>query len=319
MIDRNDVIQAYRLILGREPESEDVVNRYANDIQDVASLRELFIGSIEFRREFEARHAPKRMQRGFHGQEMTVELEANEEQLQALSAKVAAQWKYLGETEPFWSVITQDHYVMGSIESNKDLFYRSGEQEIQYFESLLKRHKLWLNGEGRCLELGCGVGRATGALAKRFREVVAFDISQPHIQLARQALSDHDNVDFVHLTELQQTASFSPIDCFYSKIVLQHNPPPVMAVLLKNIFNSLVPGGVGHFQIPVYKAGYQFHIDRYLKQENETNMEMHYFPQDSLFELITQADCRVLELYEDESTGNLPYALSNTLLIQKRG
>ena len=81
MIDRNDVIQAYRLILGREPESEEVVNRYANDIQDVASLRELFIGSIEFRREFEARHAPKRMQRGFHGQEMNVELEADEAQL----------------------------------------------------------------------------------------------------------------------------------------------------------------------------------------------------------------------------------------------
>jgi hypothetical protein len=43
-----DVRLCYRLILGREPESEDVVERHVARAKTVAMLRRSFIGSREF-------------------------------------------------------------------------------------------------------------------------------------------------------------------------------------------------------------------------------------------------------------------------------
>ena len=39
---------AYRLLFGREPESDTVVNHYATEVADLRTLRELFINSAEF-------------------------------------------------------------------------------------------------------------------------------------------------------------------------------------------------------------------------------------------------------------------------------
>ncbi len=122
---------------------------------------------------------------------------------------------------------------------------------------------------------------------------------------------------YKQLTALEQTLGYGPIDLFYSKIVLQHNPPPVMAVLLKNLLAALSPGGIGFFQIPVFKVGYSFLIEKYLQEDNQTNMEMHFFPQADLLQLVADAGCRVCELFEDDAIGNTASMLSNTLLVQK--
>jgi len=319
MIQHQDVVNAYRMILGREPESQEIVNRYATEMTDLSALRDLFLSSAEFRQQFEHVHAPKRFQRGFYGPAMKVELDASPEQLAELCAKTAAQWHYLGETEPYWSVITQENYLLSHFAQGRETFYKSGELEAAVLDSALQRHAIELRAEGRALELGCGVGRVTGALARRYREVVAIDISEPHLMLARDELQAQgiSNILYEHLTSLDQTQSYGAIDLFYSKIVLQHNPPPVMEVLLKNLLGALTPGGVGFFQIPVFKAGYKFLIEPYLREHNQTNMEMHFFPQAALLQLVTDAGCRICELYEDDAIGTSASMLSNTLLVQK--
>lgn len=43
MVSKETVIFAYRLLFGREPESEAVVTHYATEVKDVSQLRELFI------------------------------------------------------------------------------------------------------------------------------------------------------------------------------------------------------------------------------------------------------------------------------------
>jgi hypothetical protein len=48
MVTRNEVIYAYRLLLGREPESEGVINEFLT-VPDWASLRDLFLQSAEFK------------------------------------------------------------------------------------------------------------------------------------------------------------------------------------------------------------------------------------------------------------------------------
>ena len=72
-------------------------------------------------------------------------------------------------------------------------------------------------------------------------------------------------------------------------------------------------------QLPTYKAGYRFKIADHLRQHNATDMEMHYFPQAALFDLVAQQGCRVLEIREDDSIGLSVIAVSNTLLVRKVG
>lgn len=319
MIDPKDVVNAYRLILGREPESDESVNRYAAEIYDINALRDMFLSSSEFRQKFEQIHAPRRSRRGFYGPAMKVELDATPEELAKLYVKTAAQWHHLGETEPYWSVITQESYLQSHFEQSREVFYSTGEQEIQFLDNALERNGLESRPLGRCVELGCGVGRITGALAKRYHEVVAIDISAPHLRLAEEELSTQgvSNVKYKHLTSLDQTEEYGSIDLFYSKIVLQHNPPPVMEVILRNLLAALSPGGIGFFQIPVFKAGYKFLVEQYLQEDNQTNMEMHFFPQAELLQLVANAGCRVCELYEDDAIGTSASMVSNTVLVQK--
>lgn len=319
MINPQDVVNAYRLILGREPESDELVNRYAIEISDLKALRDLFLSSGEFRHQFEQVHAPKRFRRGFYGPAMSVELAVEPDQLAQLCAKTAAQWHHLGETEPYWSVITQENYLQSHFQKSREVFYATGEQEAKLLDSTLERHSIERRPLGRCVELCCGVGRVTGALARRYQEVIAVDISAPHLRLAGEELQKQgvNNVTYKHLTSFEQTQEYGSIDLFYSKIVLQHNPPPVMEVLLKNLLSALSPGGIGFFQIPVFKAGYKFLIEPYLQEDNQTNMEMHFFPQAELLQLVANCGCRVCELYEDDAIGSSMSMLSNTLLVQK--
>jgi 2-polyprenyl-3-methyl-5-hydroxy-6-metoxy-1,4-benzoquinol methylase len=319
MINPQDVVNAYRLILGREPESNELVNRYATEISDLNALRDLFLSSSEFRHKFEQIHTPKRFRRGFYGPAMEVDLDVEPEQLLMLWAKTSAQWHHLGETEPYWSVLTQENYLQSHFQQSREVFYATGEHEAMELDTTLKRHLIAPRPLGLCVELGCGVGRVTSALARRYREVVAIDISAPHLLLAEEELQNQgiNNVTFKQLTALEQTQDYGPIDLFYSKIVLQHNPPPVMAILLKNLLSALSPGGVGFFQIPVFKADYKFLVEAYLCEENQTNMEMHFFPQAALLQLVADAGCRICEIYEDDAIGTYASMLSNTLLVQK--
>ena len=69
-------------------------------------------------------------------------------------------------------------------------------------------------------------------------------------------------------------------DLVYSVIVLQHNPPPVIHMLVRAFLKALNPGGVAYFQVPTYRVGYRFSPGEYLENEGKTHamMEMHVIP-----------------------------------------
>lgn len=321
MISREEVVFAYRLLLGREPESEDVVTHYATELRDTAALRELFIGSAEFRKDLERLQGPRPPKPPFIGPRMAVELAASADKLAALFAKVGAQWHHLGETEPHWSVVTNDSYFQENFHMNRAAFCASGESEMKVFESVLARAGVARDKLTRCVELGCGVGRVTVPLAKRFASVLALDISAAHLRVAQERAAEEAirNIEFRHLDAIDDVGSVGAYDLLYSRIVLQHNPPPVMARLLNALLAQLNPGGIAYFQVPTYQAGYRFGIDDYLALDNSTSMEMHFFPQAELLELIGNQNCRILEIREDDAIGLSVTAVSNTLLVQKRG
>ena len=321
MISREEVIYAYRLLLGREPEDDSVVTHYATEIASLSAMRELFMNSVEFRMSCEKVQSPRSPKPGFFGPPMVVELQAPAEKLDALFAKVSAQWHHLGETEPHWSVLTNDSYFQQNFHMNRAAFYASGESELKMFEATLARAGVGTESLKCCLELGCGVGRVTAPLARRFEQVIAVDISANHLQVAQEYLAAQalPSVGLRHLDSIEDVSRLGSFDVLYSHIVLQHNPPPVVARLLRDLLTQLRPGGVAFFQVPTYKAGYRFCIDDYLDLTNVTDMEMHYFPQAALLDLVAEQGCRVLEIREDDAIGLSITAVSNTLLVQKVG
>lgn len=319
MVSKEDVIAAYRLLFGREPENDTVVTHYATEVADRRALRQLFINSAEFREKYESSQGPRPPRAPFSGPPMDVQLTGTPEELSALFSKVKQQWQHLGETEPHWSVLTNDSYFQNVFHMNRDAFYQSGFVETETFMATLKRARVDRAPLRRCVELGCGVGRVTSALAARFEEVVGVDISASHLRLAEEHVRNASitNISFHQLTAIDAVPQIGKYDVLYSRIVLQHNPPPVMAHLLAYLLGQLNVGGIAFFQLPTYKAGYRFRISDYLDIQNGTEMEMHYLPQASLLDLVRERGCRILEIREDDSIGLSVSAISNTLLVQK--
>jgi 2-polyprenyl-3-methyl-5-hydroxy-6-metoxy-1,4-benzoquinol methylase len=305
MVSRDDVIYAYRLLLGREPENESVVNHYASELPSIGRLRELSINSSEFREKMAATHIALRPHPHLNRSTMQIEIKVPPEKLALLLAKTSSQWQHLGETEPHWSVLTNENYFQKNFHMKQAEFYASGEKDCEAFEATLARAGVALSGLKTCLELGCGVGRITAPLAARFSKVIAVDISAAHLRVARNHLQERaiTNVELRHLDSIDGIRSLGHFDVLYSIIVLQHNPPPIMAHLLLTLLEQLNSGGVALIQIPTYRPGYQFRLDPYLAEESSTQMEIHYLPQAELFQLISEAGCRVLEIREDDALG----------------
>ncbi len=320
MIREEDVVYAYRFMFGREPESRETVAQYASQVNSLRELRDLFLNSTEFKELLDRNLPPRAPKPGFQGPPMHVELTDDPAILDALFAKTVAQWQHLGQTEPYWSVLTSDRYFIETFHQNRDAFFATGEVEVQAFESTVARAGLSFPSNARCLELGCGVGRVTAALAKRFTEVVAVDVSQPHLNIAKNELArlqPTNKIDYQQLNQLSQMQNLGSFDVVYTKIVLQHNPPPVINYLLKSMLNSLNPGGIALFQLPVYKAGYIFDISKYLNKEHSELMDMHYFPQTYLIKLLLNANCSIQELREDDAIGISMTSISNSILVFK--
>jgi len=106
-------------------------------------------------------------------------------------------------------------------------------------------------GEMRVLEIGCGAGRVTKALAKLFGEVHAVDVSGEMVRLATAALREHPKAfvyenngkDLLIVPEPQ-------FDFAFSSIVFQHIPSrEIIENYVREVHRLLRPGGLFKFQV----------------------------------------------------------------------
>jgi 2-polyprenyl-3-methyl-5-hydroxy-6-metoxy-1,4-benzoquinol methylase len=323
MISRNDVIYAYRLFLGREPESDAVIDRFIDASASISDLRKRFMLSDEFQsnlktvlRDWRPINAPKPLT----WSNMEVEIEVSTKELELMIQHIERNWEKLGVENAHWSVLVQDEYRSEHIEKNEDKFFDSGRDNVEAMRMTALRHGIDIGAFKECFELGCGVGRVTLWLANLFSKVLACDISAPHLSIARETANENclRNVDFIKLSSVRNLDDLPHFDVLFSVIVLQHNPPPVIALILRTLLMKLRTGGVAFFQIPTYQLGYRFMAKDYLSNLDRTPiMEMHAFPQDALFSLIAGAGCELLEIREDGATGS-PNMISNSVFVRKK-
>jgi 2-polyprenyl-3-methyl-5-hydroxy-6-metoxy-1,4-benzoquinol methylase len=318
MISREQVIAAYQLVFGRDPESEESIEAHMKAYNSVAELREAFFRSPE---------ALFTVSRYIHGSPLDmapplpIEIDVDSSTLQKLLTRTERIWAELGKEEPYWSVITDERFKRESFAANKEAYDRSGQADVARFLAWLERNQIDARRLKHCLELGCGTGRDTQWLALEFESVTACDISVPHLTLARRHLRQQgcSNVTFHTLRTLEFAKELKPPDLFFSILVLQHNPPPVMAYILRSILQLLHPGGIAYFQIPTYCLGYRFLVAEYLHASRGAHqMEMHVLPQREVYSIAHNTGCRVLEVRRDNYAMD-PDRLSDTFLLEKTG
>ena len=251
-----------------------------------------------------------------HYPALDIELDATPEQLAAMLGGTEGAWTGMGEAYPHYSVITEDTYRPENLPQSIDRFWESGNIEADTAIHLLRQTGVGDLAAKTCVEFGCGVGRVSVPFARQFAEVHAYDISASHLALARQRAEAArvSNIRFHHRSGGEQTPLAS-CDFFYSRIVFQHNPPPVIRELIRAGLASLRPGGVAVFGVPVYISGYKFHIDAYLARHRTGDMELHCIPQRAVFALVAEANCQLIELREERTVDWATESLSNIFVI----
>ena len=312
-----DIVRtAYQLFLGREPESELAV-RQALAYSTVEQLRSAFFVSEEFRGNV-ARLGPQLVR--VDAPPIEVEWQADAETARALLAHVKATWTRLGEERPHWSVLSAQPFTPELIGENEATFFASGAGDCRDLAGILRRHGVSPSEVPVMFEFGCGLGRVTAHLAKLFPKVIACDVSSSHMAMARQVVSASGARDVAfRLAETVEFGMTGPFDLWFSRIVLQHNPPPVIAMILRRALSLLTPGGHAVFQVPTYARGYTFRLADYLRELSaEGKIEMHVLPQAVVFALANEAGCEPLEVLEDLSAGPSSAWNSTTFVMRKR-
>ena len=146
------------------------------------------------------------------------------------------------------------YYVNTASEQwSEEEFFRSGEQTVkeEILTDMINICQGKAPGEMRVLEIGCGVGRVTRALAKLFGEVHGVDVSGEMIARAGQFLRDMPNAH-VHQNNGKDLSVVGPLefDFAFSTIVFQHIPSrEVIENYVREVNRLLRPGALFKFQV----------------------------------------------------------------------
>lgn len=160
-------------------------------------------------------------------------------------------WNRHAASDPLWAVCSFDDKSNGRWDLQ--LFMQSGEREIALLFHRMTGLGLTV-GHGAALDFGCGVGRLTQALARRFERVFGVDVSDGMVDLATRLNRYEGRVRYFANTapDLRHFEK-SSVDFIYSNIVLQHMDPALARETLVDFLRLLRPGGLLVFQLPSHK------------------------------------------------------------------
>ena len=233
----------------------------------------------------------------------------------SLLARVQAHWTRLGETTPHWSVVGDPAFLPEQIDTNRPAFLASGMQDVAQLVATLARHGWRPSDFPRAMDFGCGVGRMTAPMADVFTSVGGCDVSPSHLALARATCGSRVQFSLVNAIDFGMAL---PFDLWFSTRTLQHNPPPVAALILRRAFSLLAPGGVAVFQVPTARVGYTYDAVAALADDSAGEaLPIHVLPQAAVFGLAAEAGCHPVEVLEDSIIWPPTLCRSNSFIFRK--
>ncbi len=154
----------------------------------------------------------------------------------------------------FWDAraLEDPYYFINSTldygDPDTEEFWASGERDVA---TMLETLNIQVPARAELVEIGCGIGRMTRALAQRAAAVRAVDVSAEMISLARKHNDALDNVEWTlgDGTSLAGVGTASADACL-SFVVLQHIPDPEVTLgYVREMGRVLRPGGWAAFQV----------------------------------------------------------------------
>ena len=159
-------------------------------------------------------------------------------------AYVRRFWDRRARENP-WFFITN---TLDYADPDLDRFWASGEEDL---EMLLGTLEAELAPSDHLVEIGCGAGRMSRAIARRVAEVTALDVSPRMLEIAREENPELANVRWMLAdgTSLAGVPDASADVCL-SHIVFQHLPDPRLTLgYVREMGRVLRPGGRALFQV----------------------------------------------------------------------
>ena len=159
-------------------------------------------------------------------------------------------WRKWGRADPYFGVLAHPDFARGEIDRNRDAFFATGED---YVSALLG--DLDATGpieRGRALDHGCGTGRLTIPLSRRFEHVMALDVAPE--MLAEAAANANGfgrgNIEFRQADDALSgtTGSF---DLIVSHLVLQHVPVKRGVGIFARLLDRVAAGGGFHISVSI--------------------------------------------------------------------
>jgi SAM-dependent methyltransferase len=155
--------------------------------------------------------------------------------------RLRSDWDALAKRDALWAILTDDSKVGGGWGVAE--FLETGEIEMATVMEYVGDVVCVPDAAGAALDFGCGVGRLTQAMARRFAACVGVDISEEMIRQA-EALNQYAHCDY--MTSVAERLPFADesFSFVYSNIVLQHMPRRLALGYLREFVRVLEPGGV---------------------------------------------------------------------------
>ena len=224
----------------------------------------------------------------------------------------AADWESNAQVDARFAILSDPEH--GDAWTTAE-FLATGEQEIASVFGHLDEIGAAPADRGRALDFGCGVGRLTRALGRRFDQAVGVDVAPSMVEQAR-ALAPEPNVSFV-VNQAADLATFEDgsFDFVYSNIVLQHVSNELQRGYVAELCRIVAPGGLAVFQIPSTRIGVQGALrrvlppgvtarlrrlrqpHRLLRRDAEVlHMEMNCLPEDEVVALVRASGAELVDV-----------------------
>lgn len=208
-------------------------------------------------------------------------------------------WRYIGEKEPYWGVLTHDRFKSQIIgEKQIEELYLSGEHDVQKFMSTFRRYFGHVFNPCSALDYGCGVGRLTIPMARKIDTVVGVDISTGILRLAADAAKEQGLSNAQFLKELPD-CKFEWIN---SCIVFQHIPPTRGFGLIEKLLAKLDDRGFISLHVTVYIPP---DIDSDPKEDDGLKISMYSYDMNRLVKLFYDAGITDLNMEMTDHDGHI--------------
>jgi len=147
--------------------------------------------------------------------------------------------------------------MIDNVLSSYEIENEDEKEDISEFENKLEEEyfREFINFAGHkavILDLACGSGRHTLQLSRNAKAVIAFDLSQNNIKIAKQECFERKNIIFIEgsMFELPFPSNF--FDGVWFSQAFEYVPPDKRETMLNSLNNILKPSGVLYISVETW-------------------------------------------------------------------